>query len=567
LDSIELGILLRNLMDRLERDERARYALVGSVTAGEMEALQTATAFFRATPSALSSAGSAVSPPPISVRPSLPSKSVGVTLSTKWPLAFDVIDLPPPPSHSRICLDFGTAMSKATLVTETPEGTEHIEVLELGRPGNQEEVSMVMLISSVFVDSEGLLWFGKAAVDRSLLQEDGARQRLDNVKRWLSEEGLDERVATQFNPLADRVPATYGDMVLAYLMFFTWAAGECVREAGLPRNIGRRYAMPCFPGEKMREVARRLRNFLGAAQVLADTFAGEIKTGIPLGKFLEAIHDLRSENRVYPFVLDELTEPLGVAGALLSWRTRADMVLLVVDVGAGTSDMSLFRILVDPARRSNDSRESKGSARGITEAGNYLDKVLVEFILSKAYLESSSPLAPRARNRLALRIRDLKETLFNEHRVVVSTPEIQEVVVELAEFEALDAIKQFGMSLQVTLRQILEEADPSWLNWIANPGRYLTIAFTGGGAELPMVTQLAKEPLQIAGRLVRVERALAIPKWIQDDHPELEDEFARIAVSLGGARKSVIRRGAETLVIGGDVTSPPQLEGYYTRGV
>jgi hypothetical protein len=29
----------------------------------------------------------------------------------------------------------------------------------------------------------------------------------------------------------------------------------------------------------------------------------------------------------------------------------------------------------------------------------------------------------------------------------------------------------------------------------------------------------------------------------------------------------VIRRGAETLVIGGDVTSPPQLEGYYTRGV
>jgi len=51
-----------------------------------------------------------------------------------------VLNLSPAPASARVCLDFGTAMSKASLVTEE-DGNEQIQVLKLGVPGDQEEVT------------------------------------------------------------------------------------------------------------------------------------------------------------------------------------------------------------------------------------------------------------------------------------------------------------------------------------------------------------------------------------------------------------------------------------------
>ena len=140
---------------------------------------------------------------------------------------------PEPPRNVRLCLDFGTAMSKATLVQDDADNeSEEIHVLHLGVPGDQEEISEVMLISSVYIDNDGKLWFGKAAVDRSMVEGgDGSRQRLDNIKRRLSEEGWDEEVGPRFNPTS--VPITNGDMVLAYLMFMTWTVNSCLEDRKL----------------------------------------------------------------------------------------------------------------------------------------------------------------------------------------------------------------------------------------------------------------------------------------------------------------------------------------------
>ena len=50
-------------------------------------------------------------------------------------------------------MDFGTAMSKATLIDA--DDYEEIHVLNLGIPGDQPEVSETMLISSVYIDNGG----------------------------------------------------------------------------------------------------------------------------------------------------------------------------------------------------------------------------------------------------------------------------------------------------------------------------------------------------------------------------------------------------------------------------
>ena len=83
---------------------------------------------------------------------------------------------------------------------------------------------------------------------------------------------------------------------------------------------------------------------------------------------------------------------------------------------------------------------------------------------------------------------------------------------------------------------------------------------------LPMVKDLAKGTITIRGQQVPVQAALPFPVWLQAEYADLEDDFARIAVSLGGARKRLVNRGSGASILGGDVAYPPKLGGYYQKG-
>ncbi len=565
MNKIKASTLISNLVERVVTDANGSMSLPGLLTPNELKALQFAIAELDSdrvatgatTDLKTAALATPVAPPPSNpiLVSSLPAKNITLDMSVlKMPKVNDM----------RLCLDFGTAMSKATLVIDSSE--EEICVLELGKPGDQEEISNVMLISSVFIDNAGLIWFGKNAVDRSLIEgEDGSRQRLDNIKRRLSEDGFDDAVGTPtFAPYG--VEVTYGQMILAYLMFLTWATSRALESSGYQRNVQRRFAMPCFPSNKSRDVSHELRRMLGEAQILADTFSASMTSGIPVADFVAAVKSLKASKADYPFMAEDITEPLGVAGALLSWRNRVDMLVMVIDVGAGTSDLSLYRILVDPQRGLNTAQEVSNSARGITEAGNYLDRVLIEFILKKAGVKSDADGAVTARSKLELNIRDYKETLFNEKFLFIALANGLDVEIEIDEFLSMDAVKGFGATLRATMAEILEAVDYSFVEWIlSSPSRYLTVALTGGGAALPMVQDLAKGSVFVRGQKVPVQPALPFPNWLQTDYADLEDDFARIAVSLGGARKRLIQRGDGASITAG-LTSLPKLGGYYQKG-
>ncbi|CAK0081797.1 Uncharacterised protein [Burkholderia pseudomallei] len=605
MDAIVARILFQNLLKRFKQTEDGDYQLAGVVTTEEMAALR----FALDTLSGASAVAAALNPQAALVSPDADGNAqtvkageaaaVGAGLADapvgdtamehadvavaeaveETPVAvprealvldLSVLSLLSPPGNARVCLDFGTAMSKASLVEDDAgSGFEDVIVLDLGVPGDQEEISQSMLISSVYIDNEGFIWFGKAAVDRSVIEAaDGSRQRLDNIKRRLSEDGLNEKVGEVFNPIAGEVQIVYDDVVLAYLTFLTWAMSKCLDKLGFPRNVVRRFAMPCLPADKSRETAHRLRLLLGEAQVLADTFGDRLTQGLHLAEFVDALAELRSKGvKAYPFVGEDITEPLGVAGSLLKPTSRMDSMVMVVDVGAGTSDLSLYRIVVDPERGTNSSLEADGAAIGITEAGNFLDRLLVRFILKKSGIEPENPDRVRIQRKLELTIRDHKETLFNEGFVTIALPEIDDVMIELEEYRSLDQVKSFGISLKKTMQEILEKVDDSWTDWIvADPGRYLTVVLTGGGANLPMVRELAEGEMTVRGKKIRLVPSLTFPKWLNDDYPELEHDYPRIAVSLGGARRRLIERGGAATIAGGGVKTTPTLGGYYQKG-
>ncbi len=571
MEKIEAKILFKNLLGRISTLDDGSKQLPGVLTDDEITALEIALALFTGPDGPVAGIAALPQPaPPAKPMHPIPeydtptdageagtgAAAVAEDSHPKIDLDASTLALEAPPSDVRLCLDFGTAMSKATLVRDGEgDSSEEIHVLQLGIPGDQEEISDVMLISSVYIDNEGLLWFGNAAVNRSMLEAgDGSRQRLDNIKRRLSEDGWGEEVGSRFNPTEIKI--TYADMVLGYLMFLTWAVNSCLVDLKYPLNLSRRFAMPCLAGEKGRETAHRLRRLIGEAQVLADTFFTTLKDGIPLGVFMKTVKELRQQKLAYPFVADNITEPLGVAGSFLSWESAIDHLVMVIDVGAGTSDLSLFRINFDPASGSHQAIEIQDSSRGLTEAGNHLDQILIELILSKSEVTSEDPLWVNIRSELTLQIRDFKETLFNAEYLFVTLMNGIEVELELEEFLSLDAVKAFGDSLMASMVEILESIDQSWVNWVrANPRRNLVVALTGGGAELPMVQNLAAQPLSINGHALPVVRALRVPKWLADMDANLEDDYPRVAVSLGGARKRLFEHEGTAKTTAGDDTS------------
>ena len=544
MDSTSARIIIANLRERIEVGTDGKYRLAGLITPKELEALDHFISGDSSSPAIVLTpqVGAAQpeveqAPPSIDGAVPLPGPVVQLNLTT--------LSLEEGSSNHRVCLDFGTAMSKATFVRDDDE-LEDIQVLKLGVPGDQENIDEYMLVSSVLIDTDGLLWFGQKAVSQSENIINGDHARMDNIKRTLSEGNLSEPLAARFNPTSHLL--TYEDIVLAYLTFFTWTINYAVlhdvEASDLAANFKRRFAMPCFPRANARQVEAKLKVLLGEAQVLADTFGEEIHQGLALNKFRAAVELLRSDKRSYPFIDGSVTEPLGVAGSLLSWRGSHDSLALVVDIGAGTSDFSLYRLSVtenEDGSFKSIGGEVDGTARNITEAGNHLDNILKVYILNKAGIDRQHPRYININNDLDRRIRHLKEDLFTQGYVVPVLYTNDTIEISLEEFLQLDVVKNFEQSLRSELIKTMQEAHPDWVNWVrSNPSRYLTIVLTGGGATLPMARQLAEGSITAHGVTIPVAGAKAFPAWLEKDYPDIETPYPRIAVSLGGARKNLI---------------------------
>ncbi|MCV4290446.1 hypothetical protein OH708_21265 [Pseudomonas capsici] len=558
MDRTEAKILLKNLLRRIKPKDAEQFELTGVITDGELTALNYALAALEGgEPTHVQLPSPSVIAPPTTSQEFSDPQPIVEQEDFPPELDLSIFDLPKPSSKERLCLDFGTAMSKATLVMNglDDDEIEEIHVLELGIPGDQHEVSDTMLISSLYIDNKGLLWFGNKAVEHSGVEgRNGERMRIDNVKRYLSEGAIQTAVTAIYNPTP--LPLTGGDVLLAYLMFMTWTVNEVASKHGVSRNIERRFAMPCFDSIQSREVERELRRLLGEAQVLADTFADRIHEGLSVQEFTQAVRLLRATPRQYDFVSEALTEPLGVANALLSSQSNIRRLILIVDVGAGTSDVSLYRLHADAETGARQAVEAKGAARGIPLAGNYLDRALTELIMLKAGIKHDNPRNVPTRSSLALSIREYKEILFNNGSLDILLLDGQAVEIKVAELDELEPVKKFKSELRKCVTEMLEQIDESWVGAASHDG--LAVILTGGGSNLNMVQELMSGDVQVKGRTIRLIRTASFPGWLKEQDAALEDDFPRIAVSLGGGRLSLIS-STIAQVTAGDVRGAPTL--------
>lgn len=608
MGSDEASALVRSLVGRLVRQDGAYRLPEGILSGDDVAALR----YLAGMPAATADGGTDA----VKVE----QHSIAINRA-----AFDAKG--PPEENLRLCLDFGTAMSKAW----ASGGAENETIpLVLGRPAKIGDVLAVP--SSVFISGGGRIYLGAAAETQHRQEISFGRQRFDNLKRMLSE----VEVGLEFDdvPLSAEIDPTHsgltkGDLFVLYLAWLTDLALEALEDylgnrsmadkdsdeidTDRPnlRYVRRRFAIPCFEhaqdetvgGAERAAWARRVmeRNLL-RAQVVADTLRG-MWNELSVENVRPVLAESRKLDTAKLTHLMAETAPVREPIAAGASRFQEEIVdrevaastevaiirkyLLVIDAGAGTTDFALFQVFWDSKREETRYALITPTVRMCRIAGNAVDSVLQPIVLEQCGIDPKSG-APRSgpdfdliKIDLNAQIRVIKRQLFTtgnaniELRPNVSGTLAIDQVLEDSDYQRL------GEELLIIRDTVLKSTfggNKEFLEEIKVQTQRLGRSFpiyvllTGGSSALPIVKKLSEGKVEIDGAPFGFFPVEELPRWI-DTLPREDAElvgfwYSQCAVAIGG---SVRELPIEIQDLGSPVTPPRsgtrKLERYQVTGV
>ena len=200
---LEAVLLLKNLLARLEADAAAeRPQFLGIVSDAERKALHVllgaVTSPGRSTPT--------VDPPVARGEPEQPPEpeaDAAETPPSAAELNLEAVSPDISPSAEWVlCLDFGTAKSKAFAATDDEEDPE-LSPLRIGADDGDLDDSVYEVASCVWIDDDGRLFVGSQAVKRGMNYggEPTTRRPLDSLKQEISQVDPEDGAAELAKPL------------------------------------------------------------------------------------------------------------------------------------------------------------------------------------------------------------------------------------------------------------------------------------------------------------------------------------------------------------------------------
>ncbi|NBB51212.1 hypothetical protein GVN24_23295 [Rhizobium sp. CRIBSB] len=427
-----------------------------------------------------------------------------------------------------VAVDFGTAFSKASLWparAKTP--------LPLDLAGQVTDASGNMLESSVYV-TEGVIYFGPKA-EAIFRQEDSpARAMFDAPKQELSllgGETLGQTVSPELDPTGS---LTKRDLLTLYLAYFSATISAALEAAGAHRYTTRRFAVPVWKAEKLATVSRVLKRRLVDAQVIADTLPFEAwKQGLAvtdakrlLDMLAATITDEKRDG--VEFISRRVVEAAAAAAAIGEKLANRRPVVLVMDVGAGTTDIGLYRFAL-PSSDNWKIAAFESCQGALNLAGRALDDRLIEFIKARAGVDPTSIDGQRVVWALRRDVRRHKALLFDTGFVDVE--ELGGQRFSRDEFLAAEPVKSFTGNLRRQVTDLLGEVGRSSIE--QKDGQFAVV--TGGGANVSIFRDLFDESFELSDGALKLEFMDASPEWLDDYTPDIRGIFPQLAVSIGAS--------------------------------
>jgi hypothetical protein len=290
-----------------------------------------------------------------------------------------------------------------------------------------------------------------------------------------------------------------------------------------------RYTHPAWGGAEDEDRHRLISRMIDEGGYVAHVLGGEIGSDAglrasvaleTLGRAATASLSSRIEGVVY--------EAAAVAACRLADHAPSGRHMIVIDIGAGTTDMGGYRL-----RTANTIDEIVPARRTVDVAGDSIDRVLLGSMLARARHVRGNDAQTAFWRTLAPQVRELKEALFTTGKCSVR---YGRKIVNLA---AKDLVKQ--EDFKTALAQIRDAYAITLSNVarvsIENNVRDIDVVFAGGGASLPFLHQMARETKPAPKLKPSIHIAPLAPKWAHADHfqGQLVPVFPQISIAAGGA--------------------------------
>ncbi len=418
----------------------------------------------------------------------------------------------PPESDVVLCLDFGTSFSKAFACREL-----HLEpvpeLIDIGFGENDDGTTRYVLPSELFIHDDGI-FFGMAA--RQQFEIVGAEQDrlIDNPKQYMTL-GMEVAALHQKPLRSEQDPSrslNQRDALVLYLAHLNRLAEKSLQESGFAGEIRRRYAHPAWDDTSAKANSKAMNRIMAEAIMLAKCFPSDfedqtaLETARGLARRVQTADD---GDLPLELLADPVHEATAAgAGALMATRERFRQPYVILDIGAGTTDVAGCLCVNNPDWDYVKVAEVTGARKAIRRAGNNLDNILLNEILKRSSLASGTTEHHQVSLSLRRSVRNFKETLFEEGRLVAPLKSDEVVEIDLSEFIGIEAVKQLFREIETIV------TDAAFV--VAGDDGHVHLVATGGGARLPIVEDLVSRPLEKDGRRMRLQSREAMPNDLRE---------------------------------------------------
>lgn len=419
---------------------------------------------------------------------------------------------------SVLCLDFGTSSIRAVLRNKDSA----IQVLPIGQVTPRQIIDGASIPSAFCIDEDlETIRFGQHALDAILSGKKLAFSET-SPKHWLSEPKL------LGQPILPNLDINRRDVLTGLMGYALFASGE----SGLwdipekPDQADIRIAHPVWPSN-IKEDAD-----LSLAQIawMAVNMASEGDWGVSSIDILCSWTNPSNEFEIRPAlkINKDTIEPIAAAVELLPSIGNERRICMVIDVGAGTTDIGVFQYLSpDIKANKGDRLIPAGPATSVFKAGDEIDRVLLQLMNDEDSTSFKSNLI-----RIKSEIRFHKEKLFKDGRI-----EVAGIKVSLKSLENSEAMKLMSSSIRLGIENCLLNAYENIFSFTSTASlkNEIAVVMAGGGADLQFLREAIGKPIAIKGTQYNFKFIKTQPQNELNMHGA---GYARLAVGLGGAKES-----------------------------
>jgi len=403
-----------------------------------------------------------------------------------------------------LCVDFGTSSIRASVRDNDGAPIP----LEIGEAFNSS-IDKASIPSAIFISASGdEVLFGEDALNRGLKGDENHLFEI-SPKKWIESNQLEEFI---FGKAGLTKSHLLSGLLNQALNGICKCLGLSIFEL---KSYEIRVSHPVWNDKNKTEVMLNFEKIISDA-FLIDDDSGEVFSNNSLFSKIAGHLSMTSYSSI------DVIEPVAAALELFNNSQNSREFCVIIDVGAGTTDMASFISLTPDVFRIKRKLIRVSEPISIYKAGDLIDNEVIKLIKNKGKSDDKISL-----KLLNIRRRQIKELLFKNSKVFEG-----DVEVNLNELNESVEIKNMCSDIKRSFEALIEHSGPQiapFINASNHRVDEVKVIFAGGGSKIKFLQDAIGKNITIAGKRLPISIvASASPSR------NLPASYERLAVALGG---------------------------------